>query len=157
MRIFFAFFIIMGTWLQPACNLTPNGETIELKQFRLKEITANHQHDASGKMIIFCMRTDCPFCREQTKELLTLARTDTNTQINIIARDGESKLKLYVEEYQIEQYKNVILSQDTTGKIFERLNVQGLPFIAVITPKKRITAKGSGIVSAEKLSRLLLQ
>jgi hypothetical protein len=130
---------------------------VELLQFdSAKHINTSHI-EAGKPTLMFVFATSCPFCKAQTKSLLSQIQSLEGTNIYMICTAQYPEFKKFYEQYQLDRYPNVKAGIDYNLTFARYLKASQVPFWAIYDKEKKLKEVFIGKTPIASLKRSAFQ
>jgi thiol-disulfide isomerase/thioredoxin len=102
-------------------------------------------------LLIFYFRPDCPHCRKETKALLNIYDQWKDCHIYMLAGASLDAIRQYVNEFHLDQYKNITVGKDYQHSFVNIFHPEEIPFLAIYNSHKQLLKIYHGEVQVDKL------
>lgn len=102
-------------------------------------------------IVLFLFSPHCPFCRAQMKEITSHIDKLQGSTFYLITKFSFQEIDLFYKQYNLDKYKNIVVCNDNTGKLFNYYEPKGFPFIAIYGRDKKLNEAFLGKVSASQI------
>jgi thiol-disulfide isomerase/thioredoxin len=106
---------------------------------------------SSKPIILFYYSTSCQFCRAQMREMLNHMDRYKDNVLIVTTNEDFKSMRLFIDYFNLDKYENVIAGLDTSNTIETTFRVIGVPFTAVFSNNKKLTAAYVGRLRGEAL------
>lgn len=114
----------------------------------------NTRDIAVGKPIaLFFFSPYCPYCSEQTKEILDDMDKLKDIQFYFVTRFPVQALREFNTKYQLEKYNNITTGVDMVDFVSNYFEIPGVPYIAVYKKDKTLGKAFLGKVYSSQLKK----
>jgi len=86
---------------------------------------------AEGPVVIFVFDPECPFCKEQLKDLMKNTTLLRDVTIYMVTIAPYRMMKAYSQEFGLGGKSNIVMWRDTKMFVLKKFNIQAAPFTAV--------------------------
>lgn len=86
--------------------------------------------------VIFVFLPDCPYSQQQMKELTSNIKQLKDYEIVAVTNAAPQSLGRFEKEFNLAQYKNIIIGSDTTFSYGNYLGAKGVPCMALYDKKR---------------------
>ncbi len=124
----------------PAKLLLPDSTTLFTK--------ANLEKGKSVMVMVF--NPDCGHCQHETEEILRNIDSFKHVQIVMATFMPMASVRTFIEKYHLEQYKNIVVTQDPQYFLPTFYMIGNLPFLAFYNKKKELISVFEGSMPMEK-------
>jgi thioredoxin family protein len=99
----------------------------------------NTSNIANGSpIVLFYFDPDCFFCKGQTKEMLENISTFKNVKLYFLTRHQFSKLKNFYTSFQLQNYPEITIGQDSIAFFSRYYKPSGVPCTAIYDKNKKL-------------------
>jgi hypothetical protein len=93
----------------------------------------------SGKPIVMIyFRTDCPYCQEETKNIINNITTFKNFQVYFLSGSSLKDIKDYAQSFHLNQYPNIIVGKDYAHSFTQVYKPNSVPYLAIYNSRKEL-------------------
>lgn len=113
--------------------------------------------DLPKKMPVMLMvfNPQCDHCQHETEALIQHMDQFKNVQIVMATSSPFADMKDFIVKYKLDQYKNVVVTQDTHFFLLNFYMLHNLPFHAFYNKKKELISVFEGSMTIEKILGVL--
>jgi len=112
----------------PSLNLSKDSSSLPTS----KAIVANQP------FFIFLFQPYCPYCAEQTKEILQNIDQFRDIHVYMISSYSFSELNQFSKAFNLEKYTNITILRDSAMQTMNYFKVSGVPFLAFYDAKGKL-------------------
>ena len=106
-------------------------------------------------MIIFYFHPECEFCAIEIEELIKHKSKFENVQMIFVSFASINEIKEYLETYEINSFKHVLIANDYKGDLVSKLHVKAPPTCFIYENSLILKKKIKGLVSVTELLKYL--
>jgi len=111
----------------------------------------------SAPIVLFFISPYCPYCKAQTKQILTDIKSLSNIHLYLITSLPYSDLKKFYEHFDLKKYPEITVGYDYTSFFGHYYKVNSVPYIAIFNRKKILRQVFTGNVKTDILKDIALQ
>ena len=112
----------------------------------------NPQQIPPGKpTILVCFSPNCPFSRQQTKEIVTHYTQLQNYRLYFCSPEPLPAIKDFYNNYQLNKYKNITVGRDYELFFYKQLNIYSYPSLFIYNSANQLQKIATGFVSADMI------
>lgn len=119
--------------------------TLDGKPFSSNNLKAN------TKLMIVYFNPLCDLCQEETKEILSNINYFDNIQILMISPNPLEEVKRFVNLYQLQQFKQIIVLHDKQDEFYKKFNAIGYPSLYLYDENKQLITAFESQTSMEEI------
>lgn len=105
-------------------------------------------------VMLVVFNPQCDHCQHETEELIRNMDKLKNVQIVMATSSPFADMKGFIEKYKLDQYKNVVVTQDTHFFLLSFYMLHNLPFHAFYNKKKELLSVFEGSMTMEKILKV---
>lgn len=108
--------------------------------------------DPGKPTILFAFQSNCPYCRAQTRDIVSNIKTLKDINIYMLCIDQYPLFKKYYEKYQLNKYPNIKAGIDYNSYFVNYFKIATVPYIAIYDKNKKLkqVLQGKNYVSTLK-------
>lgn len=108
----------------------------------------------AGKSVaLFYFSPYCPYCRDQTREIIEDMEKVKNIQFYFITSFSIQDLKAFNKEYNLDKYPNIISAVDTARSVSDYFEITGVPYIAIYNKNKQLNKTYEGKIYSSQIKK----
>lgn len=104
----------------------------------------NDQLPKGKKTIIILFSPDCEHCKHETEQIKKNIAVFKKSQIVMVTTMPFDKIRHFYEEFNLGQYKNIVVGRDTKYFFSGFYKIRYLPFIAIYDKKRQFMKSFEG-------------
>jgi len=101
--------------------------------------------------VLFFFGPDCPYCKEQLKEIKMHMNELKDVQFVLLTGEGFGGMKRFIKENELADYNNVIVGRDTADYFARTFKAEGYPYTAFYGEDKKLRCVYVGRMRIEQL------
>lgn len=118
----------------------------------------NTRNIPEGKAIVlFFFSPYCPYCREQTKEIIDDMDKLKSIQFYFITRFSIRELQEFNKEFELDRYTNITTGVDVANFLSPYFEIAGVPYTAIYGKKKMLNKAFMGNIYSSQLKGIAEQ
>ena len=102
-------------------------------------------------VLIILFSPDCEHCKHETEEIIKNKDQLKKIQIVMATMLPFDKMKLFYEEYELQNIENLVVGQDIYFILPSFYNIKNLPYNAMYDKKGKLITTFEGVMSIEKI------
>lgn len=158
--VFALFSLFLASCFSPAPEKT-NLEGRTLPEFSFLSIDSvtwiNTKEIKPGNpSVFFVFSPSCPYCKSQIAKITNDNDLLQNVSIYMVTLGPFEEMKHLYGTFNLGQYKNIQMGQDTSGFFGKYMDVKGVPFLALYDKNKRLVKAYSGIINTNLIKAILV-
>lgn len=108
--------------------------------------------DPKKPTILFAFQPTCPYCRAQTKILVSNNNELKDCNVYMLCISQFPLFKDYYKKYELDKFPNIKAGMDTTGSFMNYFAVETVPYIAIYDKHQKLkqVLRGKNYVSTIK-------
>lgn len=110
---------------------------------------------AGQPIVLLLFDPYCPYCREETKSIITNIKSMQDVRFYLITSSSFSDMKAFYKNFELNKYKNITVGVDTGFSFIKYFKISGVPFTAIYTRKKTLKQTFSGNVEAKVINDII--
>jgi thiol-disulfide isomerase/thioredoxin len=107
--------------------------------------------DKKKAVMLMLFNPQCEHCKHETEELIKNIDKFKNIQVVMATSMAFDSMLTFRERYQLSQYKNILVAQDTHFFLFSFFQNHNLPFLAFYNRKKELISVFEGGLPIERV------
>jgi thioredoxin-related protein len=105
-------------------------------------------------VMLMLFNPQCEHCQHETEELIKNIDKFKDIQVIMSTSMAFDSMLTFREKYQLEQYKNILVAQDTHFFLFSFFAVHNLPFLAFYNKNKQLISVFEGSMKIEDVLKV---
>ncbi len=105
-------------------------------------------------ILMMLFNPQCEHCQHETEELIKNIDEFKDIQIVMSTSMTFDSLLSYRKKYKLDQYKNIVVAQDTHFFLYSFFNVRNLPFLAFYNKNKELISAFEGGMKIEDVLKM---
>jgi len=121
------------SWLQPKYSSGLEGKNLPGIALMSKDSVTvfNTKSIASGRpFVLFLYHSSCPYCNEQTVEIIKNISAFKDVSIYFISREPYTLIRQYSSYYNLDKHSNIIMARDSASQLLDYFKAPGEPYLA---------------------------
>ena len=108
-------------------------------------------------IVFFFFNPHCPYCRKETQDVLDNIKYLSSIRFYWLSNYPFHQIKEYYDYYHIDNYKNIIVGQDSKIYFAKYYKATGVPYTAVFNKQKCLVKAVEGPITLKSLRRIIYQ
>ncbi|THU39497.1 redoxin domain-containing protein [Niastella caeni] len=128
----------------------------EFKLLLMDSVTWVNTRDipTGNPIALFFFSPYCPYCRDQTLEIIEEIDELKNIQFYFVTSFPPSTLKDFKKAYQLAKYSNITIAIDPQQALGNYFEITGIPYIAIYSKDKKLNHAFKGKITFGQLKKV---
>lgn len=104
--------------------------------------------------VLFLFSPYCPFCKKDIENIIAHIDTLSGVNFYLLSSFPFSQVKAFSKQHHLDQYKNIVVTQDNNSDFIKYFKVKGIPFLACYNRDKKLNQLLIGNVDMKAILQL---